>query len=300
MAFTKIEKLSPEGLPWRDERWIYRCEAGHEFAMQTRCVKEGECPLCKIGLVKGKNDFLTMYPHVAGDLVNTGVPTFETSHPSNIVATQSNLLRFRCPKCNKIYRAKVAREVKRHACPNCGPIPQMHLEGEDFVKALLALPEGLSNQITFFDTGSALMVGAGDKSLSAYLFLRPRRKIGEKFSITIDRQRLFQLARVNEEAYICGWNGKIYTGGKVYRAKAGQVPEYPSYAMAKARGYRPPNLSPDVLVFWSSLAKSLGADSVSILGDKDGGAVLAALDGETQLAVGQVELSGLVLDAHRK
>lgn len=297
MTFTKIEKLTPEGLRERDNRWIYRCEAGHEFAMQERYAEKGECPLCKVGLVKGENDFLTLYPHIAGDLVETRIPTFETGHPGNITVTQSNLLRFRCPKCNKVYRAKVAREIKRHACPECGPIPAMHLEGEDFVKALLALPESLSNQIKFFDTGSALMVGAEGKGLSAYLFLRPRRKIGEKFAITIDRQRLFQLARSGKDAYVGGWNGKIYTGGKVYRAGAGPVPEYPSYAMARSRGYRPPNLSPDVLVFWSGLAKSLGADSVSVLGDKDGGAVLAALDGESQLAVGRVELSGLRIAA---
>lgn len=300
MTFKKIEKLTPDGLQERDNRWIYRCGAGHEFAMQERYARKGKCPLCKVGLVKGKNDFLTLYPHIAGDLVNTGVPTFEISHPSNIVVTQSNLLRFRCPKCNKIYRAKVAREVKRHACPTCGPIPIMHLEGEDFVIALLALPENLSNQITFFDTGSALMVGAEGEGLSVYLFLRPRLKIGENFAVTIDRQRLFQLARLNKDAYVGGWNGKIYVGGKVYRAKAGEIPDYPSYAIAKSRGYRPPNLSPDVLVFWSGLAKTLGADSVSVLGDKNGGAVLAVLDGESQLAVGQVELSGLRIASRDK
>ena len=141
------------------------------------------------------------------------------------------------------------------------------------------------------------MVGAEGEGLSVYLFLRPRQKLGEKFAITIDRQRLFQLARLNKDAYVGGWNGKIYVGGKVYRAQAGPVPEYPSYAMARSRGYRPPNLSPDVLVFWSGLAKTLGAESVSVLGDKNGGAVLAALDGDSRLAVGRVELSGLRLGA---
>ena len=136
-------------------------------------------------------------------------------------------------------RAKVVYEVKRHACPDCGPIPAMHLEGEDFVKSLLALPESLSNQIKFFDTGSALMVGAENKDLSTYIFLRPRRKLGEKFAITIDRQRLFQLASLNKDAYVGGWDGKIYVDGKVYRAQADPVPEYPSYAMARSRGIVP-------------------------------------------------------------
>lgn len=287
MGFKKIEKLSLDKTQEAFERWIFECEAGHRVAMQNRIAEKGKCPLCKIGLRKGENDFPTLYPQIAGDLVRSPIPTFEVKHPSNILPTQAYFLKFRCPECRKIYRGKVKDEVKRHACPNCGLIPTVTLKGSDIFKALTLLPESSSSQIQFFDTGTALMAGVEGFFQDVYVLLRTRRTLGEKKAIVIDRQKLFQLSTYRESIHVCPWNGRIYAGSKTYEAKIEQVPQYPSFALIKNRGYRPPNITPESFMLWANLAKAVNAESIGVGADKDGNAILAALIDERPVAVGR-------------
>lgn len=292
MAFRKIEKLTLEDVQERDERWIFECEAGHRVAMQVRRAEKGNCPLCRIGLKKGENDFFTLYPHIAGDLVKTSIPSFEPKNPANMKPGQSHILRFRCPKCHRIYRARLKDEVKKHECPHCGQVPIVILEPGDIDKALKMLPEAVSNRITFFDTGTMLMCGAESESQDIYLVLRGKRSIGPKCAVALDRQTLYQLSLEGKRVAICAWNGKVYIADKLYKAVICDMPEYPSFFFAKAKGYRPPLVDPGAFAFWGSLASAVGADSIGLAGDKKGNAIVAALVGERAIAVGRLSPLG--------
>lgn len=288
LAFKKIEKLTLEEVQEREERWIFECEAGHRVAMQVRRAEKGNCPLCRIGLKRGKNDFPTLYPHIAGDLVKTSIPSFEPKNPANMRPSQARFLRFRCPKCRRIYRSKLKDEVRNHKCPHCGPIPIVTLEPGDIDKALRLLPEAVSNRIVFFDTGVMVMCGAQSEDQDVYLALRGRRSLGPKCAVVLDRQTLYQLSLEGGRVFICGWNGKVYVGDKLYKATICDIPDYPSFFLARSKGYRPPSVKPDTLAFWGTLAGAIRADSIGIAGDKKGNAVVAALVDDRPVAIGRL------------
>lgn len=294
MAFKKIEKLTLEEVQEREERWIFECEAGHRIAMQVRRAEKGNCPLCRIGLKKGENDFPTLYPHVAGDLVKTGIPSFEPKNPANMRPSQAHILRFRCPNpsCHRIYRARLRDEVKKHECPHCGQVPTVILEPGDIDKALRMLPEAVSNRIIFFDTGTMVMCGAESESQDIYLVLRGKRSLGPKCAVALDRQTLYQLSLEGKRVAICSWNGKVYVGDKLYKAAICDMPEYPSFFFAKSKGYRPPTVDPAAFAFWGSLAGAVNADSIGLAGDKKGNAVVAALVDDRPVAIGRLSPRG--------
>jgi len=166
------------------------------------------------------------------------------------------------------------------------------LEPGDIDKALRLLPEAVSNRIVFFDTGTMVMCGAKSESQDVYLALRGKRSLGPKCAVELDRQTLYQLSLEGARVSICGWNGKVYVGDKLYKAAIREIPEYPSFFFARSKGYRPPSVSPNALAFWGTLAGAIGADAIGVAGDKKGNAVVAALVDDHPIAIGRLSPQG--------
>lgn len=109
----------------------WKCSKGHSFRtrISTRTLKGVGCPYCSNQLVLfGTNDLQTLNPNLASEWdydLNGGLK------PSDVLSHSSKSVWWKCPVCNKSWKAKVNNRANGRGCPNCMP------EGTSFIEQTL-------------------------------------------------------------------------------------------------------------------------------------------------------------------
>ena len=98
----------------------WRCEKGHEYqaAIYHRTGnKPTACPICaNRKLLKGYNDFETLYPQIAKEWH----PTLNGKlKPNEIICRAGKTVWWKCSKCGHEYQKKVVQKVLYPKCPKC-------------------------------------------------------------------------------------------------------------------------------------------------------------------------------------
>ncbi len=120
--FDKNAKLcSPNETTYKSSKKVWwKCKEGHEWQaiIRNRTIIHSGCPYCSgRKAIKGENDILTLYPHLAEEW------DFEKNvniKPDEISGGSNKRIWWRCSKCGNSYQAMVNNRASHNTgCPYC-------------------------------------------------------------------------------------------------------------------------------------------------------------------------------------
>ncbi len=119
--YNKNTDITPSQITTGSDKkvwWV--CKKGHEYqtAIYHRTGnKPTACPICaNRKLLKGYNDFKTLYPDISKEWHPTLNGEFK---PEDIICRASKNVWWKCSKCGYEYQKKVVQKVLYHKCPKC-------------------------------------------------------------------------------------------------------------------------------------------------------------------------------------